>query len=172
MNAPRVTVDRSGVTIVELMMAMLAGSILALTSGIVLMHGYRVWSRNTAATAIQRDAAVTVEMLQRKLREAASPDVVVDASANPYPTIGVTLADGSTATFSATVAGGATSLVYTAGNQTTVLADGTLSDFQVQEDPGSLPGWIRVQFTLAGGVRPDADVVERVEIDATVHYRN
>lgn len=65
----------AGFTIVELIIALAAASILAITAGITLVYGYSGWCRNNAAVELQRDATLAMYRLSRAVRGASASDV-------------------------------------------------------------------------------------------------
>ncbi|MBA7687323.1 hypothetical protein ES703_95784 [subsurface metagenome] len=65
----------AGFTIVELIIALAAASILAITAGITLVYGYSGWRRNNAAVELQRDATLAMYRLSRVVRGASASDV-------------------------------------------------------------------------------------------------
>jgi len=68
---------RKGFSIVELLVGMIAGAILALTAGTIIFYGYLAWRRNSDAVDLQRDGTAAMQMLSRRLREASASDVTV-----------------------------------------------------------------------------------------------
>ncbi len=65
----------AGFTIIELMIALVAASILAITAGITLVYGHSGWRRNNAAMELQRDATLAMYRLSRAVRGASAADV-------------------------------------------------------------------------------------------------
>ena len=65
----------AGFTLVELIIALAAASILAITAGITVVYGYSVWRRNNAAVELQRDATLAMYRMSRAIREASAADV-------------------------------------------------------------------------------------------------
>lgn len=62
------------------MAGIVAGTILALMAGLVLIYGYRVWRTNLQAVELQRDGTIAMMMMGRGLREATGTNVVVSGS--------------------------------------------------------------------------------------------
>jgi len=62
--------QQSGLTIIELMVAMVAGAIVAVTAGAMLYYGYVAWRQNNAVVDIQRDATVALGAIGRAVRGA------------------------------------------------------------------------------------------------------
>ena len=71
----------AGFTIVELIIALAAASILAITAGITLVYGYSGWRRNSAAMELQRDATLAMYRLSRAVRGASAADVTTPSAA-------------------------------------------------------------------------------------------
>ena len=61
----------SGFTIIELMVSMIAFSILALAVGSMLFYGWLGWRRNTESVALQRDAMVAMRVVEHRIRNAS-----------------------------------------------------------------------------------------------------
>lgn len=70
-------VRQSGFTAVELTVGMLAGAILAVTVGAMLVYGYSGWRACQRDAELQRDGAVVERLLNWELREAIRGRVVV-----------------------------------------------------------------------------------------------
>lgn len=70
----------AGFTMVELLVALVAASILAITTGITLVYGHSGWHRNNAAMELQRDATLAMYRLSRAVRGASAADVTTSAS--------------------------------------------------------------------------------------------
>ena len=68
---------QSGFTLLELLVAMLAAAVLALTAAVMLVYAYRAWQANGDAVLAQQEGTLAVDMLSRSLREAAAVDVVI-----------------------------------------------------------------------------------------------
>ena len=60
-----------GFTIIELMVSMIAFSILALAVGSMLYYGWLGWRRNTDSVAMQRDAVVALRIVEHRIRNAS-----------------------------------------------------------------------------------------------------
>lgn len=70
----------AGFTVVEVIAALAAAAVLALTMGAVLFHMWRGWRANKAYSEMQRDGIVALRAIDRAVRE-GSPNrvsVVVD----------------------------------------------------------------------------------------------
>lgn len=65
----------AGFTMVELLVALVAASILAITAGITLVYCYSGWCRNNAAVELQRDATLAMYRLSSAVRGASATDV-------------------------------------------------------------------------------------------------
>ena len=70
---------RSGLTLVELLVAMLSASVLVLTMGAVLYYGIRGWSSTSEVAELQRDGAFAVDMLSRTVQASSYHEISVDA---------------------------------------------------------------------------------------------
>jgi type II secretory pathway pseudopilin PulG len=60
--------------LVELMVSMLAGAILALMVGTILIFGYKNWGNNSQSVELQRDASLAMEAVGRLIRQAPVDD--------------------------------------------------------------------------------------------------
>jgi len=65
----------AGFTMVELLVALAAASVLAITAGITLVYSHSGWRRNNAAMELQRDATLAMYRLSRAVRGASANDV-------------------------------------------------------------------------------------------------
>jgi len=65
----------AGFTMVELLVALAAASVLAVTAGITLVYSHSGWRRNNAAMELQRDATLAMYRLSRAVRGASGNDV-------------------------------------------------------------------------------------------------
>ncbi|QBG46127.1 prepilin-type N-terminal cleavage/methylation domain-containing protein [Verrucomicrobia bacterium S94] len=144
MNAGK---HRSGFTLVELMMAMLAGVVLAMTVFSILISQHRAMEYNGESLKIQRDASVALAMIGREIRQSRIEDIRIDGArftADPY-------ASGSRLDFDAGVTRSNAVAVFVSGNK--LIADSL--DFPLVED--RLTGFT-VDFTEG----PAVDVALRV----------
>jgi prepilin-type N-terminal cleavage/methylation domain-containing protein len=64
-----------GFTVIELLMGMLASSILALTVGLVIYYGWQGWLRNVESVSMQRDAMIAMRVIEKKIRNAADGSI-------------------------------------------------------------------------------------------------
>ena len=67
--------SKLGFTLVELMMAMLAFSILSLAVGSMLVYGWQGWKRNNDLVAMQRDASLAMMMISKEIRNAQYDEI-------------------------------------------------------------------------------------------------
>ncbi len=77
MNAHRH--NPAGSSLVELLAAMVAASVLALCFGSMLVFFHRSWQRNSTAVALERDAVAALDVIERHLRPLSSGAVTVHA---------------------------------------------------------------------------------------------
>ena len=59
---------KSGFTIMELLVAMMATAILALIVGLMLVYGWQGWHQNTASVEMQRDATLAMQVIAKEIR--------------------------------------------------------------------------------------------------------
>lgn len=76
----RYSKPNKGFTIVELMVAALISSIMAITVGSMLYYSYLAWSRNRDTVEMQRDATISMDMIARAIRPAYGADVQASGS--------------------------------------------------------------------------------------------
>lgn len=128
------TSRQSGFTLVELMVGLIAASILAVTAGLMLAQAYQGWIRAMAVADMERDAAVALHTLDVAVRGASN--AVPNASGStltvdipPYPSRvfsssgtsprgslsynGMTLVNGRLVTFTNSVANGGITITMT-----------------------------------------------------------
>lgn len=60
-----------GFTIVELMVSMIAFSVLALAVGSMLYYGWLGWRRSAESVALQRDAMIAMRVVEHRIRNAS-----------------------------------------------------------------------------------------------------
>ncbi len=69
--------NRSGFTLVELMMAIMSASLLALVVGTMLVSGFTSWRYNNNAVNMQRDASLAMETIGWQIRQSVRGDISV-----------------------------------------------------------------------------------------------
>lgn len=146
------TIRPTGFTLVELLIGMIAASILAFTAGTMLMTAYRGWVRSLALADMERDASVAIHTLDLAVRGA---DAVLLAEPNALRVRGT---DGAVRSFSAQWSGTPSrgSLVYyrdLAAGDPMILVENRLVSF------GSTftSGVVRVSMSLSGIDRNNQD---------------
>jgi prepilin-type N-terminal cleavage/methylation domain-containing protein len=72
--------SRQGFTIVELMLAMTAFSILVLAVGSMLVFVWKGWRDYSEAVGLQRDAMVSIRLLNKEIRNSNIDELSGDAS--------------------------------------------------------------------------------------------
>ena len=135
----RIKNSKLGFTLVELMVAALAFSILALAVGSMLVFGWQGWKRSNDLVEMQRDATLTMMMISKEIRNATF-DEITDGAGISF--------GGSGTSFN----GSGSSIVRNDGM--VVLRGGLQSGSfittrQVKEDAaGQTNKWVEVAFTL------------------------
>ncbi|MEI6148828.1 MAG: hypothetical protein WCS01_06995 [bacterium] len=66
---------KTGLTIVELMVGMVAASVLALTVGAIMYYSYRGWASVQAVGNMERDGALAMQTVANAVRGAASSNL-------------------------------------------------------------------------------------------------
>ena len=69
---------RAGFTLVELMAAMVAAAVLALTAGLMLFYAYKAWHQDRDGAAMQQDGCIAMELISRAVR--GGSNVVIQAT--------------------------------------------------------------------------------------------
>lgn len=77
MNRPRQPARRGGFTLIEVLAASVAASILALSASTLLVLGWRHWSALQDGVAMQRDVTAALATLRGRLRGAAADEVSI-----------------------------------------------------------------------------------------------
>jgi prepilin-type N-terminal cleavage/methylation domain-containing protein len=73
----RIGRSKKGFTLIEVMVAAVAFSLLVVAVGSMLVFGYRGWRRNNDLVNMQRDASLTLMMIAREIRNGTYDDVTV-----------------------------------------------------------------------------------------------
>lgn len=71
---------KSGFTLVEMLMAMLAGAILALTVGSMLVSCYVSWRQNTDSVKLQNDASLAMQWIGNEIRKSNIAEIRIDGT--------------------------------------------------------------------------------------------
>lgn len=69
------TTTSDGFTVVELLVGMLASSILALSVGAVLTYGWQAWTKNRESIAMQRNAMIAIRTIEHRVRNSVQGNV-------------------------------------------------------------------------------------------------
>jgi prepilin-type N-terminal cleavage/methylation domain-containing protein len=69
---------QSGFSLVELLAALTAASMVALTAGIILFYAYRAWTDNKATVERQQDGTVAMTFLAKALRDGTNAVCTTD----------------------------------------------------------------------------------------------
>jgi prepilin-type N-terminal cleavage/methylation domain-containing protein len=155
--------QREGFSLVELLAAMLAASILAITAGTMLFHAYSAWNDNHNAVNVHRDGRNAMDMMTRAIR-AASASNVVTAVNRDLVLSGVALYDQAT-TNTVRFRRSGTDLIYDPdtgvnGNNVVLIAGGVLR-FNVDSTASAIT--IRLDLDRDG---------EAMRLDSVTAFRN
>lgn len=71
---------KEGFTLVELLVAMLAFSIMILAVGLMLVYGWLGWRQTTHSVNMQRDAVLAMEQIAREIRTSNIADITHDSA--------------------------------------------------------------------------------------------
>jgi Tfp pilus assembly protein PilW len=74
--------SKQGYSLIELLAAALAASVLALTAGTMLFHAYDAWDENHAAVNVHREGRHAMDMLTRAIRDASFVQILTAENGN------------------------------------------------------------------------------------------
>lgn len=135
--------NEDGFTLVELMVGMLAASVLMLVVAAMLVFGWMGWRSSTDSVAMQRDAWIAMEELSREIRNSSLGEIAVEAE-------GIWFA-------ASTFPHGRTEAVEIAADEIAYSAGVTIESFEAEITPSNT---VRVAFTLATRDQRDANHYE------------
>jgi type II secretory pathway component PulJ len=157
----------SGVTIIELLVAMISASVLAITAGIILVFCFRTLRSNGDVIGLQRDVDATTRTLYRTIRGArrnqiSTPDE--EGATGPQLTIGTRSFYRASADLTTVNPNGA-NLVFDpntgVNGDEQVLVNGTLQDCTFRHNTNC----IALSLTVAAQY-------DRIQIDSDIRMRN
>jgi MSHA biogenesis protein MshO len=142
---------KSGFTLVEMMVTMLVGAVLALSVGAMLIFAYMAWADNSTAVRLHNDASLAMVLIGQEIRESNIEAIAIDGvrfTTNPN-------ASGSRLDFDAVdgVRSNSASVVVSgdslqASPQGIALVEGGLSAFSARFNSDAS---IDVSLTVTGG---------------------
>jgi prepilin-type N-terminal cleavage/methylation domain-containing protein len=141
---------KSGFTLVEMMVAMLAASVLAITFSAMLIATYRSWENNRDFVKMQNDASLAIALIGREIRKSNIEDITINGvkfSEDPA-------ASGDRLDFSASTVRSNAAAIYRNGDRLIsspddfIVVENWLNGFEVRYSDG--PG-VDVAFQLDGG---------------------
>ena len=139
----------------EMMAAMLAGMVLALTAGAMLVFGYAAWANHTDSVKMQNDASLAMLVIGREIRESGMVDIT-------YPATGLAFASNAVRTNSTSIVVSGSQLVFQPSGF--VLVEDWVNGFNAQANG---VGGVDVTLHLRGGRR-----MTETTINATFFPRN
>ncbi|MDF7808437.1 type II secretion system protein [Pontiellaceae bacterium B12219] len=143
---------KSGFTLVEIMVGILAGTVLAITFSAMLIATYRSWENNRDSVKMQNDATLALALIGREIRKSSIEDLAINGvKFSEDPAARGERLDFSISTIrsnAVTIFRNGDRLVSSAGDF--VVVEGGLDDFAVSFSEG--PG-VDVAFRLDGGNR-------------------
>ncbi len=74
------SVGKNGFSLVEVLIAMLAMSILALTVGILLVYSWKAWRLGNESVQMQRDTTLALKMLTKEIRSCSITNIDTSAA--------------------------------------------------------------------------------------------
>ena len=157
--------DRRGLTIVELLVAMVSASVLALTAGVILVFCFRTLRANGDVVGLQRDVDIATRTLYRAIRSTRGYQVSLPAPGATGARLTIDNRSFYRAGPDLSPNAGGAYLVYDAdtgsagGEQ--VLVNGTLSSFTFTH----LTNAIGLSFVVAA-------LDDRIQVDTAIHMRN
>ncbi len=160
------TKRESGVTIIELLVAMISASVLAITAGIILVFCFRTLRSNGDVVGLQRDVDATTRTLYRAIRGARRNQISTpmgEGATGPQLTIGARSFYRGSADLTVNPAG--TYLVFDpntgVNGDEQVLVNGTLRDCTFRHNTNC----IALSLTVAAQY-------DRIHIDSDIRMRN
>lgn len=139
--------NRSGLTIVELMVGLVIGLILALTLGTMLVYIFMAWRNNSDQVELQRDATFAMDILSRAIRPAAFSQIQTPTAGTSSSTLTINAPAGSVSYDLGGTSGRDLILASATGNQV-LIRDRVASLTFTHNSPG---GSISIQMNLAEG---------------------
>ncbi len=148
-----------GFSLIEMMVALLAGVVLALLVGSMIVFSYMAWAHNTDAVKVQDDGSVAMIMIGREIRESGINDILIDGVSfadNPF-------ASGSRLDFSANAVRPASSLITVVGDKLIhrpaefVLVEDWLNDSTARFNPNG-PS-VDILLHIRGGNRMNETII-------------
>jgi hypothetical protein len=157
--------SRSGVTIVEILVAMLAATVLALTCSVMLEYCFRTLRANGDVVGLQRDIDITTRTLYRAIRSTRRHQVSLPTAG----AVGWRLNIDNTSFYRAgaglTPSAGGNFLVYdpntATGGDEQIMIGGTLQACSFSNSTDS----IAISFAVASQS-------DRIQVDTDIHMRN
>jgi hypothetical protein len=89
---------KNGLSLIELLVAIVASSIVILTVAMILIMAFRSWRINNAYVELRRDASLAVYLISRDIREATLADVATPTDQLVLPTVTYTKTAGGALT--------------------------------------------------------------------------
>ncbi len=87
--------NKQGFTLPELLMAIIAFSILSLSVGLMLVQGWRNWYASNELVAMQRDATLAQTVIRREVRRSTLDDISVGPSRIDFAASGLRAGSGA-----------------------------------------------------------------------------
>ncbi len=131
-----------GFTVVEMLVSMLAFSILVLSIGLMLVYSWRGWRYSNESITMQRDASLAFKVITREIRGSSITNMTFSADQIGFTAAGVRASTGAESIYR--TEGG--DLVHQGSSGDFVLLDGTASRFQ--SIPSISNGLACVEVTL------------------------
>ena len=87
---------RKGFTIVELLVAMTAFSVMILAVGLLLVYGWDGWRKSTHSVNMQRDAVLAMEQIAREIRNSNITEITDDSDGIYFTALGFVRTNSAT----------------------------------------------------------------------------
>ena len=72
----KICVGKNGFTLVELMVAMVSGALLAIIVSLILFMTYRSWRTDNEYARLRRDTAFAVQLMAKEIRNSSSNGII------------------------------------------------------------------------------------------------
>ncbi len=79
---------KQGFSLVDMMAAMVAFGILAVSVGLMLVYGWRSWRYSVEAVALQRDASLAQQVIEREIRTSSAAHISITPNTGIDFTVG------------------------------------------------------------------------------------
>ena len=148
---------KKGFTLPELMVGLLAFSILSLSMGLMLIQGWKVWYSSNDSVSMQRDTALALSVIRKEIRCSKLDDLIVSGNRIDFPATGVRQSTGAESIYRF-----GSNLIHNGPDGEFPLVNGNLVAFSAAK------GLKSISISLTCQTEPGIDDVQTI----TVYTRN